>query len=151
VISTGFGGRHTASAFEPVTRANSASCPRWDEKWLPAKVQWCSVTGSKGECGADMAHSRCGCVCGRQVKLCDLSLTRVILELCRISHDKALNKSISAVFYITWLHLIWRVRTVWRYMPWCWCVKCFDSVGSATGRLSTHCATHRQGFSVQGQ
>jgi len=30
-------------------RANSASNPQWDGKWVPAKVRWCSVAGEYGQ------------------------------------------------------------------------------------------------------
>jgi len=36
----------------PATQANSAFYPQWDGKWVPAKVQWYSVAGSKGRYGS---------------------------------------------------------------------------------------------------
>jgi len=41
---TVFGG-HTTSVFHQATQANSASYPRQDGKWVPAKVRLCSAAG----------------------------------------------------------------------------------------------------------
>ena len=52
----------------PAAKANSASCPEFDGKWVPYKVRWCSAVGSK----VSIAHSVCGCTCGWQVVLWSL-------------------------------------------------------------------------------
>jgi len=38
-------GGQTTSVFHQATKANSASCPMRDEKWVPAEMQWRSAAG----------------------------------------------------------------------------------------------------------
>jgi len=35
----------TTSVFHQATQTNSASYPQRNEKWVPAKVRWCSAAG----------------------------------------------------------------------------------------------------------
>ena len=67
--------RQIISVIKPATEDNSASYPQGTGNECQSAVTMCGCGVKTG-----MAHSVCGCTCGWQVNLCDLSLTCAIPE-----------------------------------------------------------------------